>query len=86
VGFTFRLALRRITCLDPTWTTYRLGSEPRSPRLTAGADLQRMRDNRQNFRAVSGVPTDSVLIDQREKITEFGPLPNPPGPRTSVSW
>jgi iron complex outermembrane receptor protein len=53
---------------------YRLGSSSRSPRLTAGADLQRMRDNRQNLFAVSGVPTDSVLIDQREKITEFGPF------------
>jgi iron complex outermembrane receptor protein len=54
--------------------TYRLGSASWSPQLTTGADLQRMRDNRQNLVAVSGVPTDSVLIDQREKITEFGPF------------
>ncbi|MFL5494626.1 MAG: TonB-dependent receptor family protein [Gemmatimonadales bacterium] len=53
---------------------YRLGSGPRAPRLTAGADLQRMRDNRRNFVSVSGAPTDSVVIDQREKITEFGPF------------
>ncbi len=53
---------------------YRLGSSPQSPRLTAGADVQRMRDNRLNLRSESGQPTDSVLIDQREKITEFGPF------------
>lgn len=52
----------------------RLGSAPRSPRLTAGADVQRMRDDRSNFRSEAGVPTDSVLIDQRERITEFGPF------------
>jgi iron complex outermembrane receptor protein len=51
-----------------------LGAAGHAPRLTAGADLQRMRDNRQNFRADAGVPTDSVLIDQREKVTEFGPF------------
>ena len=45
-----------------------------APRLTAGADVQRMRDDRQNFAPTPGVPTDSVLIDQREKITEFGPF------------
>jgi iron complex outermembrane receptor protein len=53
---------------------HRLGSAPVSPRLTVGADVQRMRDNRRNFRSASGAPTDSVLIDQREKITEFGPF------------
>jgi iron complex outermembrane receptor protein len=51
-----------------------LGAGARAPRLTAGADVQRMRDNRKNFRADAGVPSDSVLIDQREKITEFGPF------------
>jgi len=51
-----------------------LGTHPTAPRLSFGADLQRMRDNRQNFTSVSGVPTDSVLIDQQEKITEFGPF------------
>jgi len=51
-----------------------LGIHPTAPRLSFGADLQRMRDNRQNFTSVSGVPTDSVLIDQQEKITEFGPF------------
>jgi len=51
-----------------------LGSGARAPRLTAGADVQGMRDDRQNFRADGGVPTDSVLLDQREKVTEFGPF------------
>jgi iron complex outermembrane recepter protein len=51
-----------------------LGLGATAPRLSVGADLQRMRDDRLNFTAVSGVPTDSVLIDQREKITEFGPF------------
>ena len=54
--------------------TRRLGDAPAAPRVSVGADLQRMRDDRQNFRAVAGAPTDSVLIDQREKITEFGPF------------
>ena len=51
-----------------------LGAGATAPRLSVGADLQRMRDDRQNFRSDAGVPTDSVLIDQREKITEFGPF------------
>jgi len=51
-----------------------LGTGLAAPRLSLGADLQRMRDNRKNFRSDAGVPTDSVLIDQREKITEFGPF------------
>jgi len=55
-------------------TTQRLGSAPAAPRLSVGADIQRMRDNRRNNRAVSGLSTDSLLLDQREKITEFGPF------------
>jgi iron complex outermembrane receptor protein len=54
--------------------TRALGTQATAPRLSLGADLQRMRDDRQNFVAVSGAPTDSVLIDQREKVTEFGPF------------
>ena len=54
--------------------SYRLGASARAPRLSAGADVQRMRDDRENQRADRGAPTDSVLIDQREKITEFGPF------------
>jgi iron complex outermembrane receptor protein len=54
--------------------THRLGTAPISPRLSVGADLQRMRDDRRNRRAIAGVATDSVVLDQREKITEFGPF------------
>ena len=54
--------------------SYLLGTGARAPRLSAGADVQRMRDDRQNLRADRGIPSDSVLIDQREKITEFGPF------------
>jgi len=52
----------------------RLGADPRLPRLTAGADLQSMRDLRTNFRAVAGVPTDSILLDQKEAVFEVGPF------------
>ena len=52
----------------------RLGSGETSPGLTAGADLQRMRDDRQNFVSNAGQPTGVVLLDQREKVTEFGPF------------
>jgi iron complex outermembrane recepter protein len=54
--------------------TRALGAQATAPRLSVGADLQRMRDDRENFVAVSGAPTDSVLIDQREKVTELGPF------------
>jgi len=43
-------------------------------RLTAGADLQRMRDHRRNVRSVNGEPTDSVLADQQETVLEAGPF------------
>jgi iron complex outermembrane recepter protein len=52
----------------------RLGGSETSPRLTAGADLQRMRDDRQNFVSNAGQRTGVVLLDQREKVTEFGPF------------
>ncbi len=45
-----------------------------SPRLIAGADLQRMRDDRQNFVSDAGRRTDAVFLDQREKVTEIGPF------------
>ena len=51
-----------------------LSSGNHAPRLTAGADVQGMRDDRQNFRSDGGIPTDSVLLDQREQVTEFGPF------------
>lgn len=52
----------------------RLGAGETSPQLTAGADLQRMRDNRQNFVSDAGQRTPAVLLDQRELVTEFGPF------------
>jgi iron complex outermembrane receptor protein len=42
--------------------------------LAAGFDAQRMRDERENRRSVQGAPTDSILADQREVITELGPF------------
>ena len=53
---------------------YRPGSTWRSPLLTAGIDFQRLHDDRQNFRSLSGQPTDSVLLDQIETVTEVGPF------------
>lgn len=52
----------------------RLGGGETSPRLNAGADVQLMRDDRQNFVHVGGVPTADVFLDQLEKITELGPF------------
>jgi iron complex outermembrane receptor protein len=52
----------------------RLGATPRSPRLTAGVDIQRMRDDRENFVSDAGSPTPTVLLDQREQVTELGPF------------
>ncbi|HEU5218467.1 MAG TPA: TonB-dependent receptor, partial [Gemmatimonadales bacterium] len=43
-------------------------------RLTAGLDLQSMRDNRRNQRSSLGIPTGAVLTDQRETVTEIGPF------------
>jgi iron complex outermembrane receptor protein len=57
----------------------RLGPGEQSPRLTAGVDLQRMRDDRQNFVSDAGRRTDVTLLDQREQVTEFGPF-------TQVQW
>jgi iron complex outermembrane recepter protein len=52
----------------------RLGHGDQSPRLTAGADLQRMRDDRENFVSNAGQRTAVVLLDQRETVTELGPF------------
>jgi iron complex outermembrane receptor protein len=52
----------------------RLGSQEQAPKLTAGFDLQRMRDDRQNFVSDAGAPTPAVLLDQREQVTELGPF------------
>ena len=53
---------------------HRLGSGEQAPRLSAGFDLQRMRDDRQNFVSDAGRLTDATLLDQQEKVTEFGPF------------
>jgi iron complex outermembrane receptor protein len=47
------------------------GSRPL--RLSAGFDLQTMRDNRRNQRSDAGAPTGVLLADQRETVTEIGP-------------
>jgi iron complex outermembrane receptor protein len=52
----------------------RLGPEESSARLIAGVDLQRMRDDRENFVSDAGAPTATVLLDQREQVTEIGPF------------
>ena len=52
----------------------RLGPLETSPRLSFGADVQRMRDDRQNFVSDEGEPTDVVFVDQVEKVTELGPF------------
>jgi iron complex outermembrane receptor protein len=51
-----------------------LGAAGHSPRITTGFDVQRMRDDRRNFRSDAGAPTTDVLLDQREKVTELGPF------------
>jgi iron complex outermembrane receptor protein len=52
----------------------RLGPAETSPRLVAGADVQRLRDDRANFVSNAGIKTDVPFLDQREKVTELGPF------------
>jgi iron complex outermembrane receptor protein len=59
--------------------SHRLGSAESAPRLNAGADVQLMKDDRQNFVHNAGVPTSDVFLDQLETITELGPF-------TQVQW
>ena len=54
--------------------SHRLGAGATALRLTAGADLQRMRDDRVQYLAALGVPTDSTTVDQLETVTEIGPF------------
>jgi iron complex outermembrane receptor protein len=54
-------------------TDQRLGESERAPRITAGVDMQRLRDNRTNSRAIAGVP-DTLILDQQERVTEIGPF------------
>jgi iron complex outermembrane receptor protein len=56
-------------------------------RLTLGLDAQRMRDDRLNLRSDAGQPTDSVLADQRETVSETAPFVQAqwrPGNRVTV--
>lgn len=65
-----------------------LGAGALAPRLTAGVELQRLRDDRSNRLASAGVPTDSVQLDQRELVTERGAFVQlgwQPAPRFTLS-
>jgi iron complex outermembrane receptor protein len=69
-------------------TNRRLGTRDRSPKLAAGVDLQRMRDDRQNLVSEGGIPTSTLILDQREQVTEIGPFAQVhwnPSPRWLVS-
>ena len=45
-----------------------------------------MRDDRQNLVSDAGRRTESRVLDQREKVTEFGRLPSSSGARASAGW
>lgn len=45
-----------------------------SAKVTTGLDVQSLRDDRQNQRATSGVPTGVLLLKQRERVAEIGPF------------
>ncbi|MDH4347256.1 MAG: TonB-dependent receptor, partial [Gemmatimonadota bacterium] len=51
----------------------RVGTGARGVRLVGGVDLQRMRDDRQSWRADAGVP-DTTILNQQETVTEVGPF------------
>ena len=53
---------------------FRPGADLRVPRFTVGFDYQKLRDERLNARSVSGAPTDSILLQQTETVTEVGPF------------
>lgn len=44
------------------------------PRLTTGVDIQTLRDDRQNQRAVAGVHSGILLLKQQERVSEIGPF------------
>ena len=53
------------------------GSAATTPTLTAGMELQRMRDRRVNLRATGGrptLPTDTLLLDQIETVWSAAPF------------
>ncbi|HWB41311.1 MAG TPA: TonB-dependent receptor, partial [Gemmatimonadales bacterium] len=55
-------------------SVHSLGGEERAPRLTAGVDLQRMSDGRENLVSDGGIPTSVLFLDQQERVTEVGPF------------
>ncbi len=55
-------------------TSRRLGTGATAPRLSAGLDLQRMRDDRTNERHDAGVRLGDFFLDQVETVTELGPF------------
>ncbi|MBI3566995.1 MAG: TonB-dependent receptor [Gemmatimonadetes bacterium] len=60
--------------LDAAWTPCGCSD---GPRLSAGLDAQRSDDRRRNWRATGGhpsVPTDTLLLDQRELVGSLGPF------------
>lgn len=52
----------------------RIRPAPESPRLVAGLDLQRMADDRRNWRSEGGRRTTTLLVDQREEVQQAGPF------------
>jgi iron complex outermembrane receptor protein len=52
----------------------RLGAGAAAPRLALGVDLQAMRDDRVNAVSAAGRRTDTLLLDQRERVRELGPF------------
>ncbi len=57
-----------------TSASARIGTTAHAPRITAGADIQAMRDDRENRAAIGGVPGQTLLLQQRESVREFGPF------------
>lgn len=57
--------------------SWRFGDSPTAPTLAAGIDVQRMNDRRINRRSTGGrpvAPTDTVILDQFERVTSIGPF------------
>jgi len=57
--------------------TQSLGLRSRFGQFTGGVDLQRSRDWRRNWRSTAGardLPTDTLLLEQREIVTSVGPF------------
>jgi iron complex outermembrane receptor protein len=55
-------------------SVHALGGAEHAPRLTAGVDLQRMSDDRENIVSDAGAPSGALFLDQQERVTEVGPF------------